>query len=55
LVVGLIFLFFGGDGFDGFNFGGLISAGDWRKAATDFGGNDAPTIVFVLLHGVAKL
>jgi hypothetical protein len=33
----------------------LISARGRRKAAADLGRNDAPTVVLVLLHGVAKL
>jgi hypothetical protein len=33
----------------------LVSACGRRKAAPDFGGDDAPSIVLVLLHGVAKL
>jgi hypothetical protein len=33
----------------------LVSARGRRKAAADLGGNDAPTIVLVLLHGIAKL
>lgn len=34
---------------------GFVPACGRRKAAPDFGGDDAPAIVFVLLHGVTKL
>lgn len=48
----LVLLLFGLYGLD---FLRLVSACDRRKATPDFGGDDAPSIVLVLLHGVAKL
>jgi hypothetical protein len=39
---------------DWFEFQRFVSAGSRRKSTADFGGNDAPSIVLVLLHGVAK-
>lgn len=34
---------------------GLVFARGRRKATADLRGDDAPTVVLVLLHGVAKL
>jgi hypothetical protein len=55
LLLRLFLFFFFFNSLYGLELGGLVSAGSWRKATSDFGGDDAPTVVFVLMHGVAKL
>jgi len=48
-------LFFRGCSLKCLEFARLVPARERREARADFGRNDAPTVVFVLLHGGAKL